>query len=90
MLKALYTVRCNLRVGGKETADLRHVLLAAPTPGDPLLCLRSRFASRVDVEVLASDDTKSAVSGALESYSYVITTSTKPVEAGKQVRLANN
>ncbi len=48
------------------------------------------FASRVDVEVLASDDTKSAVSGALESYSYVITTSTKPVEAGKQVRLANN
>ncbi|MDE6518774.1 MAG: HlyD family efflux transporter periplasmic adaptor subunit, partial [Acetatifactor sp.] len=47
------------------------------------------FASRVDVEVLASDDTKSAVSGALE-YSYVITTSTKPVEAGKQVRLAND
>ncbi len=48
------------------------------------------FASRVDVEVLASDDTKSAISGAVESYSYVITTSTKPVEAGKQVRLANN
>lgn len=48
------------------------------------------FASRVDVEVLASDDTKSAVSGAVESYMYVITTSTKPVEAGKQVRLANN
>lgn len=47
------------------------------------------FASRVDVEVLASDDTKSAISGAVE-YSYVITTSTKPVEAGKQVRLANN
>ena len=48
------------------------------------------FASRVDVEVLASDDTKSALSGAVESYSYVITTSTKPVEAGKQVRLADN
>lgn len=48
------------------------------------------FASRVDVEVLASDDTKSAVSGAVESWTYVITTSTKPVEAGKQVRLANN
>jgi len=47
------------------------------------------FASRVDVEVLASDDTKTAVSGALD-YAYVITTSTKPVEAGKQVRLANN
>lgn len=48
------------------------------------------FATRVDVEVLASDDTKSAISGAVESYAYVITTSTKPVEAGKQVRLANN
>ncbi|MDE7222624.1 MAG: HlyD family efflux transporter periplasmic adaptor subunit [Acetatifactor sp.] len=48
------------------------------------------FASRVDVEVLASDDTRSAISGGVESYSYVITTSTKPVEAGKQVRLANN
>ncbi len=47
------------------------------------------FASRVDVEVLASDDTRSAKSGGVESYSYVITTSTKPVEAGKQVRLAD-
>lgn len=47
------------------------------------------FASRVDVEVLASDDTRSAISGGVESYSYVITTSTKPVEAGKQVRLAD-
>lgn len=48
------------------------------------------FASRVDVEVLASDDTRSAISGGIEYYAYVITTSTKPVEAGKQVRLANN
>ena len=48
------------------------------------------FASRVDVEVLASDDTRSAISGGVESYAYVITTSTKPVEPGKQVRLANN
>lgn len=44
-------------------------------------------ATRVDVEVLASDDTQSAINGALESYSYVITTSTKPVEAGQLVRL---
>lgn len=48
------------------------------------------FASRVDVEVLASDDTRSAISGGIEYYAYVITTSTKPVEAGKQVRLSNN
>lgn len=47
-------------------------------------------ATRVDVEVLASDDTQSAVSGALYGYEFVITTSTQPVEAGKLVRLANN
>ena len=48
------------------------------------------IATRVDVEVLASDDTQSAISGALYSWDYVIVTSTKPVEAGKQVRLADN
>lgn len=47
-------------------------------------------ATRVDVEVMASDDTQSAVSGALYGYEFVITTSTQPVEAGKLVRLANN
>ena len=46
--------------------------------------------TRVDVEVLASDDTQSAVSGALYGSEFVITTSTQPVEAGKLVRLANN
>lgn len=53
--------------------------------------LSTRYiASRVDVEVLASDDTQSAISAALYGYEFVITTSTKPVEAGKQVRLSNN
>lgn len=46
-------------------------------------------ASRVDVEVLASDDNQSAISAALYGYEFVITTSTKPVEAGKLVRLSN-
>ena len=36
---------------------------------------------------LAWDDTNTAISAALYGYEYVITTSTKPVEAGKQVRL---
>lgn len=45
------------------------------------------IATRVDVDVLASDDTNTAISAALYGYEYVITTSTKPVEAGKQVRL---
>lgn len=50
--------------------------------------LRTRYiASRVDVEVLASDDNNTAISAGLYGYEYVITTSTKPVEAGKQVRL---
>ena len=45
--------------------------------------------SRADVEVLASDDTNSAVSGGLFGYEYVVTNSTKPLEAGMKVRLAD-
>lgn len=48
------------------------------------------IATRVDVEVLATDDLNTAISAALYGYEYVITTATKPVEAGKQVRLAEN
>lgn len=45
------------------------------------------FATRVDVEVLASDEKNTAVKGDVEAYDYVITTASKPVEAGNQVRL---
>ena len=48
------------------------------------------IATRADVQVVASDDTKSAITGDLYAWSYVITTSTAPVEAGQQVRLADN
>lgn len=48
------------------------------------------IATRVGVEVLASDDNNSAISAPLYGWEYVITTSTKPVEAGKLVRLADN
>jgi multidrug efflux pump subunit AcrA (membrane-fusion protein) len=44
--------------------------------------------SRADVEVLASDDTNSAVSGGLYGYEYVVTNATKPLESGMKVRLA--
>ena len=44
-------------------------------------------ANRVDVEVLASDDTQSAIKGAIEGYEFVITTSNKPIENGQYVRL---
>lgn len=48
------------------------------------------FAKRVDVEIAASDDVNSAVTGELEGYEYVITTSTKSIKAGDQVRLAES
>lgn len=47
------------------------------------------IATRVDVQVVASDDTQSAITGALYGWEFVITTSTKPIEEGKQVRLAD-
>ncbi len=51
--------------------------------------LGNRYAAkRIDVEVSASDDSKSAVTGAIEGGEYVITTSNKMVNAGDLVRLA--
>lgn len=46
------------------------------------------YARRVDVQVITSDDSRSAVTGALTGGEYVITTTTKPVEANQMVRLA--
>lgn len=52
--------------------------------------LSNRYiATRVDVQVLAEDDTNAAVSG-LSAGDFVITTSNKPVEAGHQVRMVEN
>jgi len=48
------------------------------------------IAERVDVEVTASDDTNSAINANVESYSYVITTSTAPISSGDQVRLSES
>lgn len=47
------------------------------------------IARRVDVEVLASDDTNSAVTADLGYGDYVITTSNAPVKSGDQVRMAD-
>ncbi|MBE6930090.1 MAG: HlyD family efflux transporter periplasmic adaptor subunit [Ruminococcaceae bacterium] len=53
--------------------------------------LSTRYiATRCDVTVVASDDNSSAVSGALYGNEFVITTSTKPIVAGQQVRLIEN
>ena len=60
------------------------VMLAKSSP------LGNRYiASRVDVQVLAQDDTTAAVSG-LSAGDYVITTSSKPLEAGMQVNMVEN
>jgi len=45
-------------------------------------------AMRVDVQVLAADDTHSAVSG-LSAGDFVVTTSSRPIEAGDQIRLVD-
>lgn len=45
------------------------------------------YAERVDVEVLSSDETSSAVSGLISSGDYVITASSKPVSPNDQVRM---
>lgn len=42
---------------------------------------------RIDVTVIASDDTQSAVTGALEGWDYIATTASKPIEDGTEVRL---
>ena len=47
------------------------------------------IAQRIDVKVMATDDVNSAVSGGLTTSDFVITTSTKPIEPGMQVRLAD-
>ena len=47
------------------------------------------IATRADVQILAQDDTSAAVSG-LVSGDFVITTSSKPLSAGTQVRLVES
>jgi len=72
--------------------------LRQDTNGDFVLIVESRnsplgsrfIAVRADVNILSSDDTNTAVSGALSGWDYVITTSSAPINPGDQVRLANN
>ena len=70
----------------REDADGKFILIvtAKSTP------LGNRYsAKRVDVDVLASDETNSAVSGPI-SGEYVITNSTSPISAGMNVRLSED
>ncbi len=70
----------------REDNNGKFILIVESKPSP----LGNRYkAVRKDVEVLNSDDTMSAVRGALQGYEFVITTSTKPVVAGQLVRLTD-
>jgi len=68
------------------------------TNGDFVLVVMSRtsplgnryIATRVDVNILASDDTNTAVSGGLSGWDFVITFASVPIDPGMQVRLVDN
>ncbi|MBR6146943.1 MAG: HlyD family efflux transporter periplasmic adaptor subunit [Lachnospiraceae bacterium] len=47
-------------------------------------------AKRIDVEVIVSDDLNTAINADINEWTYVITTSDKPISAGQQVRLSDN
>lgn len=75
----------NSAIRTDSNGDFVLVVVAKNTP------LGNRYiATRVDVQVLAKDDTNSAVSGGLNPWDFVITTSTKPIEHGMQVRLVDD
>ena len=64
-------------------------ILVATSKSTPLA---TRYtATRVNVTVIAKDSYNTAIdAGSDYGYEYVITTSTKPLEAGSQIRLVNN
>lgn len=71
----------------REDKDGKFVLVLEQKPSP----LGSRYyAVRRNVEVLASDDHRSAINGEIYAYEYVVTTSTKPIQEGQQVRLIDN
>ena len=70
-----------------KTGNTGKFVLVVKSKSSPL---GNRYiASNVEVSVLASDDNYTAISAALDGDEYVITTSSKQVKAGEQVRLAN-
>ncbi len=62
-------------------------VLVVKVKGTPL---GNRYTvKRADIEVLASDDTSSGVSGGVYEYENVVTNSSKPLDSGVQVRLVD-
>lgn len=85
---------------GQQSADYDYVVptscIREDSNGKFVLIIESKstplgnryYARRVDVEIITSDDSQSAIAGAFDGYVYVITTTSKPVEENQQVRLA--
>ena len=91
----------NLSVGQKSAqydTIVPNSALRSDSNGDFVLVVTSKssplgnryIATRVDVEKVLSDDTNTAVSGGLNPYDYVITTSSKPIKDKDMVRLAES
>ncbi len=73
----------NSAIKSDSNGDFVLVVIAKSSP------LGNRYiVQRADVKVLASDDMNTAVSGAVTSGDFVITTATAPIEPGMQVRMA--
>lgn len=89
----------NLTVGSRGSqydTIVPNSALRSDSNGDFVLVVTSRnsplgnryIATRVNVEKKASDDNNTAVTGELNAYDYVITTSSKPIKDKDMVRLA--
>ena len=72
--------------------------IRSDTNGDFVLLVVSRssplgnryIATRADITIISSDDTNTAIAGALSGWDFVITRSSAPVEPGMEVRLVDN
>jgi len=71
----------------REDSNGTFVLVVVSSSGP----LGNRFiATRADVNVLAKDDTNTAVTGSLSGWDFVITHSNDPITPGMEVRLVDN
>lgn len=71
----------------REDSDGKYILVV----DSKATAISTRYTTRrVAVNVVASDDTRSAITGEFDSYAYVVTTSSKPISTGEQVKLADD
>ena len=78
------TLGMDTDLGGEATYEVGENQYVGSAQG-----MMGNVVTRVTVQELARDDKSAAVSG-ISAGDFIITTSNKPVEAGKQVRLADN